>query len=58
VIEQILVLLDKFLRSEIAILIKKIDFEYLLAIGCIGVSKNVCYQEGEDIAESSKADVG
>jgi hypothetical protein len=58
VIKQILVLLDKFLRPEIAILVKKIDFEYLLAIGCVGISKNICYQEGEDVAESSIANVG
>ena len=57
-VEQILVLLHKFLRAEVAVLIKQIDLEYLLAIGGVGISEDVGDEEGEDVAEGAVSDVG
>ena len=57
-IEQVLVLLHKFLRSEVAVLVKEVDLEDLLAIGGVGVGEDVGDEEGEDVAEGAVADVG
>ena len=57
-IEQVLVLLHKFLRSEVAVLVKEVDLEDLLAIGGVGVGEDVGDEEGEDVAEGAVPDVG
>lgn len=57
-VKKILVLLDKLLSAEVAILIKEINFEDLFAVWGIGISKDVSDEEGEDVTESSVAEVG
>jgi hypothetical protein len=58
VVEHILVLLDKLISSQIAVLVEKVDLENLLAIRRVGIGKDVGDEEGEDISEGSVADVG
>jgi hypothetical protein len=58
VVEKVFVLLDEFLGAEVAILIKKIDLEDLLAVGGVGIGEDVGDEEGEDVAEGAVADVG
>ena len=57
-IEHVLVLLDQLLSSEVAVLIKEVDFENLLAVGGVGVGEEVGDKEGEYVAEGSVADIG
>jgi len=46
------------LGSEVAILVKKIDFEDLFTVGGVCISENESYEEGEDISECSISDIG
>jgi len=57
-VKKVLVLLDKLLRAEVAILIEEIDLQDLLAVGCVSISENVGDEEGEDVSESTVSDVG
>jgi len=57
VTKQVLVLLDKLLRSEVAILVKKVGFENLFTIWWVCISKDVGNKEGENVSEGSVANV-
>lgn len=56
-VKHVLVLLDELVSSQIAVLIKEVDLEDLLAIRGVGVGKDVGNEEGEDVPEGSVADV-
>lgn len=57
-IEQILVLLHKFLRSEVAVLVEEVDLEDLFAIRGVSIGEDVGDEEREDVAEGAVSDVG
>jgi len=57
-IKKIFILAYKLLRAEIAILIKKVNFEYLFAIWSISISKDIGNEEREYISESAIANIG
>jgi hypothetical protein len=58
VVEEVLVLLDELLGTEVAVLVEEVDLEDLLAVGGVGISENVGDEEGEDVAEGAVAQVG
>lgn len=55
--KHVLVLLYKFVCSEVAVLIEKVDFEDLFAIWWVGISENVAYEKREKVSEGSVADI-
>ena len=57
-VKKVIVLLDKLLRAEVAILIEQIDLQDLLAVRCVSISEDVGDEEGEDVSESTVSDVG
>ena len=57
-VKKVLVLLDKLLSAEVAILIEQIDLQDLLAVRCVSISEDVGDEEGEDVSESTVSDVG
>lgn len=57
-IKEILVLLDELLCAEVAVLVKQVDFQDLFAVGGISIGKDVCDEEGEDVAEGTVAKIG
>ena len=56
-VEHILILLHEFFSSQIAILVKKVNFENLFAIRGVCISEDVGNQERENVSEGSVADV-
>ena len=56
-LEQILILLDKLLTSQPAILIKQVDLQNLLFVLSISRAKQGCDHEGEEVPESSESDI-
>lgn len=56
-VEHIFVLLYEFVGSQIAVLVKEVNFENLFAIRWICIGKNVGDEEGEDVSECSVADI-
>jgi hypothetical protein len=56
--KQITVLFNKFMCSQITILVEDVSFKNLLPIATICVNKKISYKYGEDIAESSETNVG
>jgi hypothetical protein len=57
VVEQIFFLLDEFLRSEVAVFIKKVDFEDLLAVRSVRISKDICNQKRKHVTEGSVSNI-
>lgn len=57
-IEHVLVLLHQLLRSEVAILVKEIDFKNLFAVWGIGIGKEESDKEGENVSEGSVTKIG
>ncbi len=58
VVEHILVLLHQFVGPQIAVLVKEVNFEDLLAIWRVSIGEDVGDKEGEDVPKGSVADVG
>lgn len=56
-VENIFVLLYEFVGSQIAVLIKEVNFENLFAIRWVCIGKNVGDEEGKDVSECSVADI-
>jgi hypothetical protein len=55
--QHILVLLHQLLRTEVAVLVEQVDLEDLLAVGGVGIRKDVGHEEGENVAEGAVSDV-
>ena len=57
-VEEVFVLLDQLLRSEVAVLVEEVYFEDLLAVGGVCVGEDVGDVVGELVSECSVSDVG
>ena len=57
-LEHVLVLFGELLGAQVAVFVEKVDFEYLPAVGGVGVSANVGNQEGEHVAQSAEPQIG
>jgi hypothetical protein len=56
-LEQVFILLNKFLRSEPAILIKQVDLQNLLLILSVGRTEQCRNDEWEKVSECSESDI-
>ena len=56
-VEEVFVLLDQLLRSEVAVLVEEVNFEDLLAVGGVCVGEDEGDEEGEHVSECSVSDI-
>lgn len=57
-VEEILILLDEFLRTKVAVFVKEVDLEDLETVVIVAEAHQSGDHEGKEVAESSEANAG